>query len=120
MPFVPGKSGNPNGRPTKDRILEKAAGDSKSNRKLREKALLELARKVKPHTGKAIVTAMNIMENDKSSEAGRLKAAALLIQTYKSLINELYDYRYDEEIAEEMQETDKAPVFSLKMVNKDE
>jgi len=119
MPFVPGKSGNPNGRPSKDKIAAREASD-KTNRELRERALLELARKFKPSVAPAMKTILQIMGDDKASEAGKLKAAALVIQTYNSLVKDLYDYRYDEEKAEEVQQTDKAPVFSLKMVNKDE
>lgn len=119
MPFVPGKSGNPNGRPSKDKIAAREASD-KTNRELRERALLELARKFKPSVAPAMKTILQIMGDDKASEAGKLKAAALVIQTYNSLVKDLYDYRYDEEKAEEVQDTEKAPVFSLKMVNKDE
>lgn len=115
MPFVPGKSGNPNGRPSKDRIAERASSD-KSNRELREKALLELARKFKPSVAPAMKTIMQIMGDANASEGGKLKASALIIQTYKTLITDLYDYRYDEEKAEDVQDADKAPVFSLKMV----
>lgn len=119
MPFVPGKSGNPNGRPSKDKIAERAASD-KTNKELREKALLELARKFKPSVAPAMKTIMSIMGDDKASEAGKLKAAALIIQTYKTLITDLYDYRYDEEKAEEVQDSDKAPVFSLRVIEKQE
>ena len=118
MPFVPGKSGNPHGRPSKDKVAARAASE-KTNRELRERALLELARKFKPSVAPAMKTIMQIMGDDKASESGKLKAAALTIQTYKSLINDLYDYRYDEEKAEEMQDTAKAPVFSLRMINSD-
>ena len=116
MPFVPGKSGNPNGRPSKDKVAARTASD-KTNRELRERALLELARKFKPSVAPAMKTIMQIMGDEKASESGKLKAAALTIQTYKTLITDLYDYRYDEEKAEEVQDTEKAPVFSLKMIS---
>jgi hypothetical protein len=116
MPFVPGKSGNPNGRPSRDKIADRAHSDE-TNRKLREKALIELARKFKPSLVPAMKTINRIMMDDKSSEGGQLKAAALIIQTYNSLVKDLYDYRYDEEKAEEVQDTSKAPVFSLRMIS---
>ena len=80
---------------------------------------MSLVRRFKPHMSKAIMTAVEIMENKESSEAGRLRASALLIQTYKELVSSLYDYRYDADEGEEIQQSN-APVFSLKMIGKEE
>jgi hypothetical protein len=104
-----GKSGNLAGRP---RVLDK---DKKNNKQLRSDEFMSLVRKFKPHMSRAVMTAVEIMENKESSEAGRLRASALLIQTYKELVAQLYDYRYDSDEGEEIQQNN-APIFSLRMV----
>jgi len=113
MAFKPGVSGNPKGRPTvKD-------DEKPTNRSLRQKALLEMVRKFRPIQAKAIAAAVAILDNKEASENGKLRSAALIIQTYKDLVKDVYDYRYDDEEAEEIQ-VDNKPVFSLRMINTDE
>ena len=105
-------SPNPNGRPRKDRL------DIKSNKELRTEELEGILNKLKPGMGKAIKCANEIIESKESSEAGKLRASALVIQTYKELIKELYSEKYDEDDAKELNsEEDKAPVFSLTVLN---
>ena len=107
------QSPNKNGRP---KVLDK---EKKNNKQLRSDEFMSLVRKFKPHMSRAVMTAVEIMENKESSEAGRLRASALLIQTYKELVAQLYDYRYDADEGEEIQQNN-APVFSLKMIGKEE
>ena len=107
--WTPGKSANPAGRP---RVLDP---EKKTNKSLRNDQFLQLVRKFKPHLSRAIMTAVEIMENKNSSEAGRLRSSALIIQTYKELVKDLYDYRYDADEGEEIQQNN-APIFSLRMV----
>jgi len=111
--FKPGVSGNPNGRPKRE-------PDEKlmTNKKLREKAFLELVRKFRPLQAKALNAAVSILDNQQAGDQNKLKAAALIIGTYKELIKETYDYRYDNDEGEEMQkETPAQPVFSLKLID---
>lgn len=111
MPFQPGMSGNPKGRVPRD-LTEKP-----TNKQLRQKAFLEMVRKFRPLQAKAIQAAVKILDDDKAQDSNKLKASALLITTYKQLVTELYDYRYDAEEAEEMQkESENNPVFSLKVI----
>lgn len=107
------KSANPEGRP---KVIDK---DKKSNKTRRSESFLELVRKFRPHLSKAVMTAVNIMGDDKSSESGKLRASALIIQTYRELVKDLYDAKYDDEEAEAIQETDNRPVFSLKVIGND-
>ena len=109
MAFVKGVSGNAAGRP---KVVD---AEKPTNRTLREKALLELVRKFRPLQGKAIAAAVNILDDKLASENGKLRSAALIIQTYKDLLKETYDYRYDSDDATPMQEDNK-PVFSLHMI----
>jgi hypothetical protein len=111
MAFVKGVSGNYGGRP---KVVD---AEKPTNRSVRQKELLYLVRKFKPLQTKAIKAAVDILDNDKASEMGKLKSAALIIQTYKDLIKETFDYRYDLEDTEEIQITDNKPVFSLRMIN---
>lgn len=100
------ESPNPAGR---GKTLDR---DKKTNRSLRQEEFLSLVRKFKPHLSKAIRAATNILDDDSASEAGKLRASALILQTYKDLVKDLYDFRYDEEEAEEIQQNN-SPVFSL-------
>lgn len=107
-----GVSGNPDGRP---KVLDK---DKKTNRTQRQQEFMGLVRKFKPHLAKAVKAAVDILDNPEASESGKLRSSALILQTYKDLVKELYDFRYDEEEAEEIQQSN-APVFSLKMISGD-
>lgn len=99
------------GRPPKLRNLEK-----KTNRQIREQELLSLTRKFKPHVAKAVQAAVKIIDNPESADANKLKASALLIQTYRQLLLDTFDHRYDDSDAEGIQE-DNTPVFSLKVLD---
>lgn len=101
---------NRQGRPRKDGTEEK-----KTNRELRSTEFMHMVRKFKPHLSKAVKAAVDILDNDKASESGKLKASALIIATYKDLVKELYDYRYDDEDGDEIQQ-DNRPTFSLHML----
>lgn len=109
-----GQSGNPEGRP---KILDK---DKKTNKELRSDEFMSLVRKFKPHLSKAVKAAVDILENKEASESGKLRASALIIQTYKDLVKELYDFRYDEDEGEEIQEQNKMATFSLRMIGKED
>jgi hypothetical protein len=109
-----GKSPNPTGRP---KGLNK---EKKTNRELRNSELLQLVRKFRPLQTKAIQAAVAIIDNEQASESGKLRSAALLIQTYKDLLTTLYDYRYDDDEAEEIQQQNGGgTVFSLRMIDGD-
>lgn len=109
MAFVKGQSGNEKGRPPKDRTK------IKTNREQRTDELMALIRKLKPLQTKAIQAAVKVIDNEEASDQNKLKSAALLISTYRGLLNEVFDYRYDNEEAEAIQENN-GPVFSLRMI----
>lgn len=110
MVWAKGQSGNTAGRPRKD-------GTSKTNKDLRTEELENMLNKLKPGMGKAIRCATQIIEDNASSESGKLRASALVITTYKELIKELYSEKYDDSEGKELDnEDDKAPVFSLRMI----
>ena len=86
-----------------------------TNRQIREKELLVLLRKLKPHVSKAVMTAVKIMQNEEASHQNQLKAAVIILQQYKDTMEAAYDKEYDEDQGEEIQQ-DNAPVFSLKVI----
>lgn len=104
---------NRNGRPKKIDLLEK-----KTNRELKEKELLMLLRKIKPHVSEAIIQAARIMKNEEASHQNQLKAATVLLDNYRKLTLDLYDGDAEGE-GTEVQEGNQA-VFSLKMLSSDE
>jgi hypothetical protein len=114
MAFQKGVSGNAAGRP-KVKTTEKL-----TNRILRERSFLEMVRKFRPLQAKALAAAVSIIDNKEAQDANKLKAAALLIGTYKDLIKETYDYKYDESENEEMQKAEAMPKFSLHVLTKEE
>lgn len=103
-----GPSPNPDGRPVS--MLK----PGRTNREIRSDELMKLLRKFSPHQTKAIQTAVKIIENEAAADANRLKASALIIQTFRQLLLDTFDHRYDTEENNEIQ--DNSPVFSLRML----
>jgi len=87
-----------------------------SRRSLKERELISLLRKIKPHMSDSIMTAARIMKNDESNDANKLKASALLISVYKELLKDAYD---GDEEAEGTEIQSNTPIFSLKIVGED-
>ena len=104
---------NANGRPSRE---EKKL----TNRELREREFMSLLRKLKPLVAQSIATAVKIMGNAEASHQNQLKACTIILQEYKDSLSQVYDKNYDGEEAEEVQPTNKAPVFSLKMISNTE
>lgn len=88
-------------------------------KEIKQKEFLSLLRKLKPLLSKSVSAASKIIDREDSSDAAKLKAAALLMATYKDLIKEVYDIDVlpGENPADEIQES--APVFSLKVLDND-
>lgn len=87
-----------------------------SRRALKDRELISLLRKIKPHMSDSIMTAARIMKNDESNDANKLKASALLISVYKELLKDAYD---GDEEADGVEIQSNGPVFSLTMVKND-
>ena len=88
----------------------------KTKREIRETELLYLLRKIKPHLSDSISTAAKIMKNDNVSETNRLKAAVILLDAYKELVNDVYNGEDQEDEGTEVQPQNNQAVFSLKMI----
>lgn len=93
-----------------------------TKRELKDRELVQLARKIKPLMAEAIGVCAKVMRDEKATDASQLKASALLTSVYQQLIRDLYDGK-DESDAEdaaspEIQE--QKPLFSLTVVEKAE
>lgn len=98
------------------KVKEATATDELTNRELREKTLLSLARKVKPHLAKALKTMIGLMEDESAPANVRYQASKFVIEFNRSLSVELYQEKYDDEKGEEVQK-DSAPSFSLHVID---
>lgn len=111
MPFV-ANDPNINRRGRKPRDLTKRV----TNRELKERELLMLLRRVKPHVAEAILQAARIMKNAEASHQNQLKAATLLLENYRRLTLDLYDGEDADPDGEGEAVQESAPVFSLKVI----
>ena len=98
---------------TKGRIKTK----QRSRRSIREQELLTLLRKIKPHLTESIKVAAGIMKNEEASHMNQLKAATILLNAYKELVNDVYDGVDKDDEGTEVQPA--APVFSLTVLDSD-
>jgi hypothetical protein len=87
-----------------------------TNRQLREREMLALLRKLKPHVAEAIATAAKIMRQPDMPAQHQLRAATILLDNYKQMVGDLFDKSYDEDTGEEVQVSNK-PLFSMQIVN---
>jgi len=91
-------------------------GEKPTNRELRERELLMLLRKIKPHVADSVMQAAKIMKNEEASHANVLKACTILMDAYRRLTLDLYEGEDPEAEGTEIQEQNNAPAFSLHML----
>lgn len=99
---------NTKGRTKQDAPLTKRA--------IRNRELVGILRKIKPHLSESIIVAAEIMRSEEAKDADKLKACTILLNAYRELVGDVYDDTEDE--AEEVQ-PNNAAVFSLKVVNQE-
>ena len=123
MPFVstkdnggvPDKNVNRKGRPLKKDT------QTLTRREAKDKEMLTLARKLKPGAQVALKEALKILNNDKASEAAKLKAAEIYLKYFHLTVDKLYQPSGADELPEsetkvEDVQPDNRPLFSLKML----
>ena len=105
---------------TRGRPLKK---DEKTltRREAKDKEMLTLARKLKPGAQVALKEALKILNNDKASEAAKLKAAEIYLKYFHLTVDTLYQPSGADELPEsetkvEDVQPDCRPLFSLKML----
>lgn len=105
---------------TRGRPLKK---DEKTltRREAKDKEMLTLARKLKPGAQVALKEALKILNNDKASEAAKLKAAEIYLKYFHLTVDKLYQPSGADELPEDQTKVedvqpDNRPLFSLKML----
>ena len=124
MPFVstkdnggvPDKNVNRKGRPLKKDT------QTLTRREAKDKEMLTLARKLKPGAQVALKEALKILNNEKASEAAKLKAAEIYLKYFTLTMDKLYAPSGADELPEEQTKVedvqpDNRPVFSLRMIS---
>lgn len=126
MPFVSkeelGGQVDPNIN-TKGRPTNKDKPKKTSRRSARDKELLQLARKLKPHISAAIMAAVGVIGDKDASDANKIKAAAFLVDTHRKVLIDLYEGEPtgdEEETPQEVQPQNPSVVLSLKVVENTE
>ncbi len=95
------------------------AGEKKpTNRDLRERELVMLLRKIRPHVADSIMQAAKIMKDESAAHQNQLKAATILLDNYRKLVMDLYEGEDPDDEGTEIQRQNQ-PTFSLKMINGD-
>ena len=112
---VPDKNVNRKGRPLKK--------DEKTltRREAKDKEMLTLARKLKPGAQVALKEALKILNNDKASEAAKLKAAEIYLKYFHLTVDKLYQPSGADELPEDQMKVEDVqpqhkPAFSLHML----
>lgn len=100
---------NTSGRP-------KGSGKKLNRGEIRDKELIALLRKVKPHLAKSYMEVAKILNKEEASDQNKLKAAAFFDSIYRAMLNDVYDIENPTEV-EEVQPQQTGAVFSLKMIN---
>lgn len=117
MPFKPNDPNiNRQGRIEKDH--------KPTARELKQKEIMSLLRKLKPLMSKSVNTAAKIIDSEDATEAGKLRAATVLLGLYKDLISEAYDLdiKLETQAVSDPQEIDtskNAPIFSLTVLKEE-
>jgi len=115
MPFEKGDERiNRNGRPqAKDLVNPK----SLSGTEYREKEFKQILRRLKPLNNKALKVFTDMLDDEKTTEATKVKVAVFIMKTYQDMMDDLYKpINSSAEVADDKEET-LAPIISFKVQN---
>lgn len=100
-------------------IIKKKSEGKLTRREMREQELILVLRKLKPQVGQAIETAVRIMGDGAAKHSDQLKAATVILENYKEIMNQAYSKEHDEDEADAIP-VDDVPIFSLKVIGKED
>lgn len=127
MPFVSTKDNGGKRDANINKLGRPLKKDEKSltRREAKDKEMLTLARKLKPGAQVALKEALKILNNEKASEAAKLKAAEIYLKYFTLTMDKLYAPSAADELPEEEMkiqdvQPDNRPVFSLKILHSEE
>ena len=115
MAFQKGdKNINRQGRPNaKDLVNPK----SLSGTEYREKEFKQILRRLKPLNGKALRKLDELIDDESTTEASRLKAIVFIMKTYQDIMDDLYKPINNNTDVVEDKEESLAPIISFKVQN---
>lgn len=104
---------NRKGRPSgKDLVNPK----SLSGAEIRELDMRKTLRKLKPLNNKAITVLAKLLDDEKTSEAAKIKISAFIMKVYQEMMDDL-DKPVINKADDIVEEDDDTPVVSLKVLN---
>lgn len=116
MPFKSGKSGNPNGRPKADQLVNPK---SVSGEAIREKELKKILRRLAPLNNKALLKAEQLLDADNTTEAGKIKLMVFFMKTYQDILDDLYKPVYGKDNLSDDNDEEKddlSPIVQFKVL----
>ena len=115
MPFVKGDANiNMHGRPqAKDLVNPK----SLNGVEYREKEFKQILRRLKPLNNKALKVFTDMLEDEKTTEATKVKVAVFIMKTYQDMMDDLYKPVNASAKSDDEDQDDKplAPIISFKV-----
>ena len=114
MPFVKGQSGNPKGRGTGESLVNPK---SITGTEYREKEFKQILRRLKPLNNKALKVFTDMLEDEKTTEATKVKVAVFIMKTYQDMMDDLYKPVNTSGNSDDNDQDDKplAPIISFKV-----
>ena len=117
MPFVKGDENiNRQGRPqAKDLVNPK----SLTGTEYREKEFKQILRRLKPLNNKALKVFTDMLEDEKTTEATKVKVAVFIMKTYQDMMDDLYKPVNASAKSDDEDQDDKplAPIISFKVAD---